>query len=654
MTSRTAPKALIADQAGEREDARTKGTNALRLVGLAIVVAIPPLWLLSLRDVDPRQMTDVGLVSVLPLATYALIAVLTMSFVALLAARPLSQGVVLLHVVVLAVLLYGTTSVIEEIPRFAATWRHLGITDYIMRTGQVNPNIDAYFNWPGFFVLLAFLTKNAGLGSAVVFAKWTPVFFSLLYVAPLIVIFRRATADGRVVWLAIWVFLCANWVGQDYLSPQGLSYFLYLAVLALLVRFFVNLEPGGSLRTRLRLRRNARPHQNVGPVPDPKPNLLDRMEAYVHLERPAERPAGSITPSPRPAPPETLESPLQRVGVMAAIIIVSAAMVPAHQLTPFALLAVLAALAVLGLSTARRLPVILAVLIPAWMLFMASSYLAGHFGGLASEVGDVGGAVGSSLGARVGGSPGHVAVVIGRLALTSVLWLLATAGAVRGRPRSTASLAVLGLAPFSLLVIQSYGGEILLRIYLFTLPAAAFFAAAFLVRLIDTRTVRSALAFSSALVFLLAGFLVARYGNERADLFTHSELNAVDSVYSWAQPDSVIVAGSENMPWKFKKYEEYDLEKITDLTTWSKLAGSRDSMNRLMNQIDRLMRRPNSSSAFLIFMDSQVAEADLFGSAPRGSLARVWEAVALSPRFRAVYSSSDAAVFVPVRRDAAR
>ena len=40
---------------------------------------------------------------------------------------------------------------------------------------------------------------------------------------------NAATDDVRLQWAAVWCFYLANWVYQDYLSPQGLTYALYLA-----------------------------------------------------------------------------------------------------------------------------------------------------------------------------------------------------------------------------------------------------------------------------------------------------------------------------------------------------------------------------------------------------------------------------------------
>ena len=48
----------------------------------------------------------------------------------------------------------------------------------------------------------------------------------------MLLIFRALTDDRRLVWLAVWVYTCANWVGQDYFSPQAFSYFMYLTLIS--------------------------------------------------------------------------------------------------------------------------------------------------------------------------------------------------------------------------------------------------------------------------------------------------------------------------------------------------------------------------------------------------------------------------------------
>ena len=39
-------------------------------------------------------------------------------------------------------------------------------------------------------------------------------------------------------WLAAWLFCLLNWIGQDYFSPQGWTYLLYLLFVGFLVTWF--------------------------------------------------------------------------------------------------------------------------------------------------------------------------------------------------------------------------------------------------------------------------------------------------------------------------------------------------------------------------------------------------------------------------------
>lgn len=221
----------------------TAQTGAARPLLPAAVHALIPLvivglWALSIGGIPLRDMTDIGLISVMPASALALLALLTISFCLALYGRPLRPWVAFLHVAALIVILYGVTAFIEDNARFSSVYRHIGIIDNIIRNGDVDPNIDAYFNWPGFFALGAMISQAAGLDSPLAMAGWGALVFNFLFLAPLLVIFRWASDDPRVWWLGLWVFFSANWVGQDYLSPQAVAYTLWLAMLAALLTWF--------------------------------------------------------------------------------------------------------------------------------------------------------------------------------------------------------------------------------------------------------------------------------------------------------------------------------------------------------------------------------------------------------------------------------
>ena len=365
-----APPAEVG-RAPRRVSAGVVGPAGLVVVSLAF-------WALSLGRIDAADISDLGLVSVLPATFYAGLVVLVGSFSWTLATRRAPGWLYLAHVGALVLMLHGTPAIIEEVPRFAVTWRHAGITDYIVQHGSVDPGIDAYFNWPGFFILCAAFQELAGLSSMTGLARWGSLFFELLYLAPLLMIFRGFTHDRRVIWAAVFLFYATNWIGQDYFSPQAESLFLFLVIVGIVVRWFPAPAPAGT------------------------PSALARFGG-------------------------------QRAALMATLILVFAAIVPSHQLTPFMALIGVAALVVFKRSDARGLPTLMAVMIAAWVVFMTVAYLSGHIEKITGSVG-VGQTVGANVNDHVAGSAEHLLVIKVRLASGG-----RPVGA--GRPRILAAVA---------------------------------------------------------------------------------------------------------------------------------------------------------------------------------------------------------------------
>src|SRR5438876_7818373 len=90
------------------------------------------LWVISLKYVNIRDITDLGLVSVLPASIIIALVILTISFCLTLRQPELRVPVILLHLFLLIFMLYGITTLVEEAPRFAVVYRHAGYTEYIM------------------------------------------------------------------------------------------------------------------------------------------------------------------------------------------------------------------------------------------------------------------------------------------------------------------------------------------------------------------------------------------------------------------------------------------------------------------------------------------------------------------------------------------
>ena len=97
---------------------------------------------------------------------------MTVGFSLTLQRLQLRVSLLALYLVLVIIMLYGVENIIEEAPRFSVVYRHAGYTEYIMRTGTVDPSLDAYFSWPGFFVLNAFVTRVAGYQTILAYAGW--------------------------------------------------------------------------------------------------------------------------------------------------------------------------------------------------------------------------------------------------------------------------------------------------------------------------------------------------------------------------------------------------------------------------------------------------------------------------------------------------
>ncbi len=578
------------------------------LLPILLTACAAVLWACSLRGLDIRRMNDLGLVSVLPRTAYLALLSLTAGFCLTLRQRSRAP-VAMLLVVVLILMLYSPMAFIGQIPGFGPAWRHVGVTEYVIRNGTVDPKIDAYFNWPGFFILSAFVAQVAGLRSAVGFVPWAPVFFNLLYLGPLIMILSSATDDRRVIWLGVWFFYLTNWVGQDYYSPQALSYFVYLTIVGILLTWFKTARQPGA---------TARPKQRLGVLTGPAARAVRWLTAAD----------GRSTPS----------QPWQRMVLLLIVVALFGLTVSSHQLTPFSVLAAVTALVILNRTSLRGLPILMAVMIGAWLVYMATPFLAGNLPKLVSSVGRVGATVNANLGARLHGSPAHGLVVRACLTMALAAWGLALAGLAQRVRRGfqDVSYAVLAVAPFPLLLLQSYGGEMLLRIYLFALPCTAFFAAALFQTMPATApSWRKIAAIGLVSVGLLGGFCVVRYGNERQDSFTSQELLAVRHVYSTAKPGSLVVTSSSNLPYKFQDYEKYHYALVGDAI----LAGD-------VKAITGLMRNRTYPAAYLILTRAQRAHLELFHGLPLKAWDQVEGGLMQSPAVRLEFANEDAKVFV--------
>ncbi|MEV7321090.1 lipopolysaccharide biosynthesis protein [Streptomyces sp. NPDC093970] len=500
------------------------------VLGCLLTAALLLYWVPAARlgDADLDRMGGLGLISVLPLPTLAGAALLVTVFAALLWLRREHRALLLLTLLATVLSLHALPAVIESEPRFPTAWQHLGFIDYIDRTGSAVPDLDARWSWPGFFAAAAFIGRACGVTDFTEVIRWWPTFIQLAYLAPMFLLVRSLRASWRAKWAGIWIFALCGWVGQDYFSPQGFTYLLYLMFVAVLLVWF---RAPHVVWTRLR---------------------------------------------PGEAEVEPVDRRRQAVLLM-VVIGLYAATVPAHQLTPFVMLGVLAALVLVGRSELRGLPLLFGVVAAVWLGFMAEPYWSGHFDDLFGGVGGVGSNVSTSVSGRIqGGSSAHKLVLYVRVLLAGGMMASAVWGWWRRRSNAyrERSLPVLAFVPFLGFGMQSYGGEMALRVFMFALPGAALLAGLALFPRTGATAQergkgRGRLAPVAALLtglLLMGGFLVARWGNEPFERVRPGEVAAMDWVYAHDRPTVRLLWLSNDtvddvtpaMPWGAKDMERVD------------------------------------------------------------------------------------------------
>ncbi|HEV7434336.1 MAG TPA: hypothetical protein VGO22_05640, partial [Pseudorhizobium sp.] len=336
-----------------------------------------------------------------------------------------------------------------ETLRYSWAWKHIGIVDYIIRHGGVDRDatyLSAYHNWPGFFIAWAWIAQRFSwepLEIAAV-AAYAPPAFAIANLLALYALLSNFTKDNRLIYLALFFFLAGNWIGQDYFSPQAATFLLYLIAMFLctgpLARCWPEPRTGeGPLATRL-----------------PEPGAVNLPASW----------------------PSTLAGKGEVLVATVLLLAITAVIVTSHQLTPLVLAASL-----VGLAAIRRLDVgfaaFAAVLVVFWNLYFAAPFVSQS---LAGELQRFGAAFLNATGSLVDlrqVSEGQAIVSIVSRALTIGMVLLAVTGLTRRlRAKETDwSLLIILISPLPVFVMTSYGGEAIFRVYMFMLPALAFFAA---------------------------------------------------------------------------------------------------------------------------------------------------------------------------------
>ncbi|MDQ6946453.1 MAG: HEAT repeat domain-containing protein [Actinomycetota bacterium] len=577
------------------------------------------LWWLGAQGTRPEAMTDYGLLSALPVVYFLALGLLVVSVVATLARSELSPVRLGLHLVAFVVMVHGTPPLVFREPIYPWVYKHAGVVGYINLHGSLDSRIDIYHNWPGFFALGAWFSRIAGLSSPLAYASWAPVYFNLLVCLELGFVFRSLPVTARARWYGMFLFVAGNWVGQDYFSPQALAFLLSLGAFGMALAWL----------------------------------QVDRPPALVRVAR---RMASRLSRAPRHGD-EADDGPLGRshagrVAALSALFVVFATVVVTHQLSPYMIVVGF------GLLTAAG------VVRPRWvvvgLLAMAIGYLLVRLPyvqrtqSLFSPLGDPFSKYFNRKPGTAVAMKGHQRSALAAPALMASVWALAMLGVARrlrtGRP--ILALILLAFSPILIALAQSYGGEAILRIYLFSLPWVALLAGSALERCSGRGRLWPVVTVGAVLPATVAMLLFAFYGSAELYAVRPGEVQAGQYFYDHAAPRSVLRTVAPNFPASVgDRYNEFGTAPDV-LSMLSTAFG--DLHNRSLDPSDppviaQLIERSAGPGAsvgqYLVLSKGQQVYAEVMGLSPPGSLARLDRALAESPDWQVFYRNTDAVIY---------
>jgi hypothetical protein len=197
--------------------------------------------------------------------------------------------------------------------------------------------------------------------------------------------------------------------------------------------------------------------------------------------------------------------------------------------------------------------------------------------------------------------------------------------------------AVLAFSPFVVLGVQSYGGEAIYRVFLFSAPWCALLIAELIAELRGAlRPLVSVVVCAAALLAGLQGL----WGPTAVYAFTPPELAASLWLFGHAPPGSLLILPADDFPGlEAANYAAYDYQIMPadpqDGASWLDEA----NLGEVQQWIDSL----GHPSAYVVFSRSMANYADYFGyPIGYGQLAK---AVAADSAWQAVYRNADVVIY---------
>jgi hypothetical protein len=607
-----------------RVDATSRGSQAheaarlsyslLAFLLVALTVAAG-LWISTVIHAHGRAMGVYGLLPLLgvpfAVAVAVTIGVLAVAFRSIRTAWPAAVAALGL----LLVELNGTPMFLAVTPLGnLSTYEHFGVIDYIFHGGALNDPLDVYQQWPGFFAAAAGLERLTG-ESPFGNSNWAQLFFEALNALILFGIARRFSRGRQVVpYVTVLLFETVTWEGQFYFAPQTMAFTMTLFFLF----FLLPLLETGKLRRLFAGRDWLR-------VP--------------RLDIPKEKRANNINAIP----------------LAVGLISVFAAITVMHQLTPYFVFVSVAGLWVLGVFRHPRVVIALAIILFGYPLL--------HYGALSHNQWFTGFSLSGTTNAYPASS-GQGVQLASKLAelIGSAFWLITGICALSYRRRIgiIAIPIILAAAPFSLVLVNSYGGEAVNRVFLFSSPWCALIIAMRLGDLARAPMLRWASVGAWALLAGLGSAQAGDFGLFPTEQITPREIQASAYFLDHAPQNSMLVLAVPDFPARVNgRYVLHD----TTQTVNDPLAGEVDNCHAPEGQAIASISPPTcryttnpqalaisvttlaQGSAYLVISPSMYRYVDYSGDLAPGSLSALIPRLEASAYWKVWYDNNGVIIF---------
>jgi len=349
-----------------------------------------------------------------------------------------------------------------------------------------------------------------------------------------------------------------------------------------------------------------------------------------------------------------------RAAAIGLVALTTAVLSATHQLSPYLVAAVVAAFVVARVVRPWWVALVVAA-VPVLYLVPRFSFVAGSFNlldgfNLFANAGGNGGAWGST-------GQAFSAIVVRTLSLTvwaGVAWAVWRSGRQWRSPEVLVP-AIGAVVPFGLVLAQSYGGEAIYRVFLFSAPWCALLLVGqwgllaprprATTRVAGWRGVRSVL--GSALAVVLAGLALlatmqGRHGQLMVDRQVPAEVEASRYLYAHAQPGATIILATPNFPSRLAaNYGEFNRTVVGPDPDLVPGAGLRDAMLNVqyLPAIEAYAESIPGSPTYLVVGEGMRRYATYFGALPAGSLDALERALERDPEWTVWYDNGEVTIY---------